>query len=171
MKVWVERGQTFKLVEQERQAGDSEPKALACFGAVRDDRGDVYLYFCEGQPNSDETLAMMRGLVEVARREVKRYLIIRWDQASWHKSKRVETWVREHNRRAREEGDVRIMTWLLPTKSPWLNPMEPRWVHAKRAVAEPKGVLTKSSLRQRLCDHFRTKPLIDEFKESCVKLH
>jgi hypothetical protein len=27
----------------------------------------------------------------------------------------------------------------LPVKSPWLNPIEPRWLHGKRAIVEPQG--------------------------------
>jgi hypothetical protein len=48
----------------------------------------------------------------------------------------------------------------LPSKSPWLNPIEPRWAHGKRAVAEPDRKLTGQELRQRLCDHYRC-PLVE----------
>jgi len=45
----------------------------------------------------------------------------------------------------------------------WLNPIEPRWVHAKRAVYEPDGELTSPELRRRLCAHFETQPLLNSF--------
>ena len=40
------------------------------------------------------------------------------------------------------------------TKAPWLNPIEPKWVHGKRAVVEPERKLTPPELRQRVCDYF-----------------
>ena len=50
---------------------------------------------------------------------------------------------------------VRILPFLLPTKSPWLNPIEPKWVHAKKAIVEPDGVLSAKQLAERICAHFR----------------
>ncbi len=43
---------------------------------------------------------------------------------------------------------------FLPTKSPWLNPIEPKWVHGKRAVVEPDGLLSAQQLAERICSHF-----------------
>lgn len=171
LSAWAAVGEVVRLVERQAEKDDPEPKALACFGVVRDDTKQVYLYFCDGQPNSEETVVMLHCLVEVARREKKRMLVIIWDQASWHRSQRVRTWVREHNRRAKQEGEVRILTFLLPVKSPWLNPMEPRWVHAKKAVVEPSGELTALELKHRLCAHFQTQPFMVTLKQSSVELH
>ena len=38
----------------------------------------------------------------------------------------------------------------LPTQSPWLNPIEPKWVHGKRAVVEPDGLLSAEQLAERI---------------------
>ena len=35
---------------------------------------------------------------------------------------------------------MRIVSCLLPKQSPWLNAIEPKWVHGKRKVVEPKTV-------------------------------
>ncbi len=35
---------------------------------------------------------------------------------------------------------MRIVVCQLPVKSPWLNRIEPHWIHAKRAVVEPAGL-------------------------------
>ena len=35
----------------------------------------------------------------------------------------------------------RLVLLYLPTYSPWLNPIEPKWLHGKRNVAEPDRVL------------------------------
>ena len=42
----------------------------------------------------------------------------------------------------------------LPSKSPWLNPIEPRWAHGKRAVIEPAYKLTGAELKRRLCAYY-----------------
>ena len=65
------------------------------------------------------------------------------DNASWHVSQRVRAWIKAHNRRVKREGGVRLVVGYLPSKSPWLNNIEPKWVHGKRAVAEPDRVLSE----------------------------
>jgi hypothetical protein len=35
-----------------------------------------------------------------------------------------------------------------------LNAIEPKWVHAKRAVVAPNQVLSATELKQRICDYF-----------------
>ncbi len=71
-------------------------------------------------------------------------------------SKQVKTWLREHNQTMQREGNggVRIIPCWLPTKSPWLNRIEPKWVHGKRAIVEPARKLSAQELRQRVCDYF-----------------
>jgi hypothetical protein len=49
---------------------------------------------------------------------------------------------------------VRILPFLLPTQSPWLNPIEPKWVHGKRNVVEYEGLLTAQQLAERICAYF-----------------
>ena len=77
-----------------------------------------------------------------------------WDNAAWHVSKEVRGWLREHNRRAHREGGVRIVPCWLPTKSPWLNPIEPRWVHGRRRIVEPARLLTAREVEERVCAAF-----------------
>jgi len=40
----------------------------------------------------------------------------------------------------------------LPIKSPWLNPIEPKWRHTKGRVIEPARLLPAWELAQRVCD-------------------
>ena len=75
-----------------------------------------------------------------------------WDNASWHISREVREWIASHNRRVKASGEgVRIISCLLPIKSPWLNPIEPKWVHGKRRVVEADGLLTAWELADRAC--------------------
>ncbi len=156
MHAFVKEGNNLRLVQWEPEKNESD-KAIACFGAVCDQTKERYFSFAEGQPNSTKSMAFLSDLLVIAKARCKRVLVVIWDQASWHKSKMVRQWVRQHNRQAKqEERGVRLLTFLLPSKSPWLNPMEPIWLHAKRKVVEPDGDLSVKVLKERLCAHFRT---------------
>jgi transposase len=83
----------------------------------------------------------------------KRALLLIWDNASWHLSQEVRAWVRDHNRRVKARGrGVRLLLCPLPIKSPWLNPIEPKWVHTKRQVVEPDRLLPAAELAERVCE-------------------
>jgi transposase len=151
------------LVVREPKRNESE-KALACFGAVRQDTDQMCLSFSLGQPDSEQTWLFIIALLAIARQEGKRVVVIIWDNATWHKSQRLRSWIRLYNQAAKQVGEPRLITHLLPLKSPWLNPIEPRWVHAKRGVCEPAGDLSSVELRRRLCHHFDTEPLMNSFK-------
>ena len=49
---------------------------------------------------------------------------------------------------------MRIVGCFLPKKSPWLNPIEPKWTHGKRKVVEPNGLLGAHELAERVCAVF-----------------
>lgn len=52
---------------------------------------------------------------------------------------------------------MRILVCYLPTKSPWLNPIEPKWLqwlHGKRRVVEADRLLSSQELAQRVCDAY-----------------
>ena len=78
-----------------------------------------------------------------------------WDNASWHVSKQVRGWITAHNRAVKcGEAAVRIVACPLPTKSPWLNPIEPKWLHGKRRIVEPARLLTAAEIAERVCACF-----------------
>jgi len=82
-------------------------------------------------------------------------LLLIWDNASWHKSRQVRDWILTHNRCVKAGGGgVRIVPCLLPTKSPWLNAIEPKWIHSKRKVVEPERLLGAYELAARVCGVF-----------------
>jgi transposase len=85
----------------------------------------------------------------------KKVLVLIWDNASWHISREVRRWIGSHNREVKKSGfGVRIVSCLLPKKSPWLNAIEPKWVHAKRKVVEPDALLGAYELAERVCAAF-----------------
>jgi transposase len=74
---------------------------------------------------------------------------------AFHKSQIVRSFIREHNQQVKQEGKgVRILPCFLPTQSPWLNPIEPKWVHGKRNVVEPNGLLSAQQLASRICVYY-----------------
>jgi hypothetical protein len=81
-------------------------------------------------------------------------LLLIWDNASWHISKQVRCWIKGYNRQAKKQGGVRIVVCQLPSKSPWLNPIELRWVHGKRAIVEPERRLSAWEVETRACEYY-----------------
>jgi len=159
-KTWAARAQPLRLAQRTPPA-QAPDKALACYGALRDDTRQVYLHFTSGQPDSEATIDYLQRLVALARGLRKRYLIIVWDNASWHLSRKVRAWLKSYQQQSKATRDVRLLVCPLPSKSPWLNPIEPHWSHAKRQTLSPSPEpLLPHQVRQRLFQYFGTKPLL-----------
>jgi DDE superfamily endonuclease len=146
---WADGGQPVRLIEKEAIKGDSDPKALAAYGMlVRTTEVDghirerTWLRFVDGRPVSSITTQFLEYSCQKLAAMGKKALLMIWDNASWHTSKEVRGWIEEHNRGVKKSGrGVRIVPCLLPKKSPWLNPIEPKWIHGKRKVVEPERLL------------------------------
>jgi hypothetical protein len=148
-------GKPLRLVEQVLPRGDAGPKALACYGLLRTDVHAVWLRFVDGRPVSHVTTAFLAWLCQRLAVERNRVLGLLWDNASWHISREVRPWVRAHNQQVKRPGGVRLLTWRLPIKSPWLNPIEPHGVHGKRAIVAPARRLTAAEIMTRVCAYVR----------------
>jgi DDE superfamily endonuclease len=160
LHTWSDEG-PLRLVQQTVPNDDPDPKALACYGllvrqhAAREAPDEeLWLRFVEGRPVSALTTQFLDWCcTQVATHGVTTLLVV-WDNASWHVSGTVRVWLREHNQRAHREGGVRLVPCWLPTRSPWLNPIEPKWVHGKRRIVEPARLLTAADLEARVCAAF-----------------
>jgi len=119
-----------------------------------DNRQKIWLRFVEGRPISAITTDFLAWTLEKLQQEGKKALLLVWDNASWHISKEVKAWIRAHNREVRKKGGIRLIVCQLPTKSPWLNRIEPHWMHGKRAVVEPTRKLTARELIKRICSYY-----------------
>jgi hypothetical protein len=148
------------LVEKTVPAKAPEGKAIACYGLYVPTANHMLLRFVRGRPVSVVTCAFLAWLAMAFTAQGKRALVLIWDKASWHLSQTVQAWIKAHNRQAKHEGGCRLIVCRLPTKSPWLNPIEPKWVHGKRAVVEPARVLSMAELIQRVCAYYQCE-LID----------
>jgi transposase len=148
-----------RMVQREADKTDAEPKAIACYGLLRKDTGQVKVRFLEERPISPMTISFLKWIIEELAKEGKKALFLIWDNATWHNSKMVCQWIKENNRKAKQAGGVRIIRCQLPSKSPWLNPIEPHWMHGKKAICEPNGKLTKEMIEQRVCEYFDSEQL------------
>ncbi len=159
---WAEAGASLRWVEQTVGRRDPDPKALASYGLlVRgwDDEGKcderMLLRFVDGRPVSAVTTQFLDWCCDRLAAQGKTALLLVWDNASWHVSKQVRGWIRAHNRAVKKEGSgVRIIVCPLPTKSPWLNPIAPKWMHSKRWIVEPARLLTADEIAARVCACF-----------------
>jgi hypothetical protein len=149
----------LRLVEQTADKTDPDPKALACYGLLRDDTGPMLLRFVDGRPVSQVTEDFLAWACQRLAADGKEALLLLWDNAPWHVSQRVRAWIRGPNRRAKCAGGVRILPCYLPSKSPWLNAIEPKWVHGEKAIAEPERKRTAQETKDRIHDYYGTQPI------------
>jgi hypothetical protein len=156
MPAWTTAHTGLRLVETTRARDDPDPKALACDGwLVRTlpmAPEQRWLRCAVGQPVSVLTTQFLAWCCDHMAARALRALRLVWDHASWHTSPQVRTWIRAHNRQVTpRQCGVRILPCRLPTTSPWLNPIAPKWVHGKRAVTEPVCLWPTHALAERVC--------------------
>ncbi len=147
-------GERPRLLVHPVARDEPEAKALACYGLWQPAAERMLLRFVAGRPVSTVTCAFLSWVSAQLAAEGTRVLVLIWDKASWHVSRAVRAWIKAHNRQAQARKGCRLLVCRLPSKSPWLNPIEPRWAHGKRAVIEPERKLTVAELKQRLCDYY-----------------
>ena len=157
VRAWAAADRPLRLVEQAVAKG--EAKALACSGLLARwwaapsaaPAEALWLRFADGRPLSGVTTQFLAWCCRRLVAAGKRALLLVWDNASWHVSREVRAWIGDHNRRGKTgEEAVRIGPCPLPTRSPWLNPIEAKWVHGKRRAAEPARLLSMTELEERV---------------------
>jgi transposase len=161
LHAWAEPDRPLRLVEQAVAKADPDLKALAGYGLLVRwwDGGpgaprheEAWLRFVDGRPVSAVTTRFLEWCCAKLAAAGKTALLLVWDNAAWHLSKAVRAWIAAHNRQVRASGSgVRLVPCPLPIKSPWLNPIEPKWVHTKRKVVEPDRLLSARELSARVC--------------------
>jgi hypothetical protein len=159
VRAWTATGQPLRLVEQAVARDDR--KAVACYGVLvrwweapgGDPAEALWLRFVDGRPISGVTTQYLAWCCAKLAAAGKTALLLVWDNASWHISRSVAAWIAAHNRQVRTgDAAVRIVPCPLPTKRPWLNPIEPKWVHGKRRILEPARLLPMDELESRVYD-------------------
>jgi hypothetical protein len=138
LQTWTE-DKPLRLLQNEPDRHDPEPKAVACYGLLRADTQGMLLRFVDGRPVSAVTTQFLVWLTAWLAAEGKTALLLVWDNASWH---------------VKQAGGCRVVVCPLPVKSPWLNRIEPKWVHGKRAIAEPARKLSVAELKHWICAYY-----------------
>jgi hypothetical protein len=96
----------------------------------------------------------MNWLLRMATRAGKRRLAVIWDNAPFHISNILMRWMRRYNRWAGKHGRTRIVPYRPPVASPWLDPIEPHWLHCKRAVYSVDHNPTIKEIGHAIDDYF-----------------
>jgi hypothetical protein len=116
------------------QRWSEEVDTTALYAALEDESQEAFLRWATGQPNSEETVQSLEALMAHCTRKGLRFIVLIWDKASWHTSKRTQHWIRAYNRHAKEEARTRLIVCQLPTRSPWLMPLEPIFGWTKHQI-------------------------------------
>jgi transposase len=156
---WTEAEAKSKLQELTPPTDDPDPKALACYGLLLrpgpQQADQMWLRFVTGRPVSAVTIDFLAWCSAQLAAQGFTALLVIWDNASWHRSQAVRHWVRQHNQQVKRGAvGVRFVVCQLPSKSPWLNPIEPKWIHGKRAVSEPERLLCADELEARVYAYY-----------------
>ncbi len=157
LHTFSEQDEPLRLVEQSVEKDDPDPKAISCYGLYTPELQKTWrLRFVEGRPVSGISTRFLEWCSQNLKELGKKVLVLIWDNASWHISREVRRWIGSHNRALKkgEKEGLRIVSCLLPKKSPWLNAIEPKWIHGKRKVVEPDRLLTAYELAARVCAAF-----------------
>jgi hypothetical protein len=85
---WTAADQPLRLVAQTVSPAAPAPKALACYGLVRAATGQMRVRFVTGRPVSPVTEASLAWVWVWLAAEGKQMLLLVWDHAPWHGSKR-----------------------------------------------------------------------------------
>jgi DDE superfamily endonuclease len=156
---WTDAAATQKWQDLTLPTDDRDPKALACYGLrLRPGPGQadqMGLRFVTGRPVRTVTIKFLAWCS--ARLAVQGFnaLLLIWDNASWHCSHTVRRWIRQHHQQVKRGAvGVRLVVCRLPSKSPWLNPIEPKRVHGKRAVSEADRLLSADDLEARVYAYY-----------------
>jgi transposase len=154
MHSWTEQT-PLQLMARATDKTDPDPKAIACYGLWLKHQQQMLLRFVEQRPVSEITCAFLEWVCQHLEQDGKDVLALIWDNATWHLSQLVQQWIKTHNAQVKQsKKGIRLIVCQLPVKSPWLNAIEPKWVHGKRAIVEPERKLTAQELKTRICDYF-----------------
>ena len=147
-----------RLVEQPVATDDPDPQARAGSGVWRRCAGQAeqsWLRFVDGRPVSAVTIPFRDWCCDQWEAAGGRGWALIGDHASWHVSPAVRGGSRTHHRPVKRAGHgIRLLACSLPRTSPWLTPIEPTWIHGKRAIVAPTRLLTAQEVAERVCAHF-----------------
>ena len=114
----------------------------------------MLLRFVAGRPVSGVTRAFLAWVAGRLAAEGVRVLLLIWDNAPGTSAARCAPGSRPTT--AGSSATAAAGFWSAACRAGAVaNPIEPEWMHGKRAVVEADRKLTAEELQQRLCDHYR----------------
>lgn len=129
-RAWAAKDARLRVAQRWSEKVDT----TALYAALDDESQEAFLRWSIGQPDSEETVQFLEALMVHCTQKGLRFIVLIWDKAPWHTSKRTRGWIRAYNRRAKEEARTRLIVCQLPTRSPWLMPLEPIFGWTKHQV-------------------------------------
>jgi transposase len=150
-RAWAAKDAPLRVAQRWSEKVDT----TALYAALDDESQEGFLRWATGQPNSEETVQFLEALMAHCTQNGLRFIILIWDKAPWHTSKRTRSWIRAYNRRAKEEARTRLIVCQLPTRSPWLMPLEPIFGWTKHQVLGGRLFQTVAQLQAAVELHFR----------------
>jgi transposase len=129
-RAWAAKDTPLRVAQRWSEKVDT----TALYAALDDESQEAFLRWATGQPDSEETVEFLEALMAHCTQTGLRFIVLIWDKASWHTSRRTQSWIRAYNRRAKKEDHTRLIVCQLPTRSPWLMPLEPIFGWTKHQV-------------------------------------
>jgi transposase len=102
--------------------------------------------------NGEQTIDFLKWLAP--QYKGKDWLFVVWDNASWHISRQVQDWIMDFNETAKSKGLPRLDTLQLPSKAPWLNPIEPVWRGMREQAINAVDWVCKQKLTETIMSYF-----------------
>lgn len=115
-RMWMRKGQQVRIPTPKKN------EKFYSYGALDLESGEWFDSLFE-KANSDSTISYLESLLAAY---PGKHIILIWDQATYHTSKRVKRWIAKHDR---------LTVLLLPKYSPEINPVENIWRVVKQRVA------------------------------------
>jgi transposase len=149
-RAWAAKDAGLRVAQRWSEKVDT----TALYAALDDESQEAFLRWSTGQPDSEETVEFLEALMVHCTQNGLRFIVLIWDKASWHTSKRTQGWIRAYNRRAKEEARTRLIVCQLPTRSPWLMPLEPIFGWTKHQVLGGRLFQTVAQLQAAVESYF-----------------
>jgi hypothetical protein len=83
---------------------NEDVEKTALFTTLGDETQEAFLHWADGQPNSERMIVFLEALLAHWTEKGKRFIVLFWDRASFHTSKRARGWISRYSRRAKAQG-------------------------------------------------------------------
>ncbi|WP_421656282.1 hypothetical protein [Leptothermofonsia sp. ETS-13] len=105
MHPWRENGKSLALMEETQDKRDPEAKAIACYGVYLRAHSQMLVRCVEQRPRSKITGEFLAWIAQQVSQMGQRVRPLIGDNVSWHLSKPVRPWVRQHQAQVKRTGN------------------------------------------------------------------